>query len=226
MSELYTVEHYAFFDVDGTIIYTKSMFSFLKYFYLNFFDTKMVVAYKVIKMKFFFYEKVFRLKREKINRLYYNIFSNIKEADLNAIGEKWFLECLSDPGLYNEWVMERVKAHKNTGGSIVLVSGSMNSCLRSLAIKIGADFIICTKQKIINGYYTGEIEDPQTIGEGKAEAIRLFCKEKNYNDLQNCHAYGDHLSDLPMLKIVGHPHIIKGDPRLERKAKINGWEII
>ena len=73
--------------------------------------------------------------------------------------------------------------------------------------------------------YTGKIIPPQTIGSGKAEAMRLFMEDKS-SQLAECYAYGDDISDVPMLEIVGYPNAVTGGRGLEPYAREHGWNII
>jgi fatty acyl-CoA reductase len=44
--------------------------------------------------------------------------------------------------------------------------------------------------------------------------------------LAECHAYGDAISDLPMLEVVGHPHAVNPDFRLAREARRRHWPVV
>ena len=50
----------------------------------------------------------------------------------------------------------------------------------------------------------------------------------NWNgyELDQCYAYSDSASDLPMLEAVGHPVAVNPDGKLERHARRNGWPIV
>ncbi len=50
----------------------------------------------------------------------------------------------------------------------------------------------------------------------------------NWNgyELDQCYAYSDSASDLPMLEAVGHPVAVNPDAKLERHARRNGWPIV
>ena len=45
-------------------------------------------------------------------------------------------------------------------------------------------------------------------------------------DLNQCYAYSDSASDLPMLSAVGHPVAVNPDGKLERHARANGWPVV
>ena len=45
-------------------------------------------------------------------------------------------------------------------------------------------------------------------------------------DLSQSYAYSDSLSDLPMLRAVGHPVAVNPDPALAEVAGDEGWEMM
>ena len=75
--------------------------------------------------------------------------------------------------------------------------------------RLGVDRAIGTQVEIVDGKYTGEIVF-YAYGEGKAEAMRALAEENGY-DLASCYAYSDSITDLPMLELVGHPHVVNPD---------------
>ena len=78
---------------------------------------------------------------------------------------------------------------------------------------------------VADGRYTGEIRPPQCIGRGKAEAIARFLAATGVSAAL-CHAYGDDISDLPMLDSVGYPVVVRGSRDLEAQAMGRGWPVI
>jgi HAD superfamily phosphoserine phosphatase-like hydrolase len=106
-----------------------------------------------------------------------------------------------------------------------MVSGSFPAVLTHLARRLGVRHLLATTLEVADGRYTGKILAPQTIGAGKALAIKQFLAG-NGGHAEMCHAYGDDLSDLPMLEGVGHPTVVRGDPALEAHAKAMGWRIL
>ena len=61
-------------------------------------------------------------------------------------------------------------------------------------------------------------------GENKKAAINQLSKDKGY-DLREAKAYGDHISDLPILESVGYPVAINPSSSLRKIAIEKGWEI-
>ena len=61
--------------------------------------------------------------------------------------------------------------------------------------------------------------------QGKVEAITELARWEGLA-LDQCYAYSDSASDLPMLQAVGHPVAVNPDAKLERHARRNGWPIV
>jgi phosphoserine phosphatase len=108
---------------------------------------------------------------------------------------------------------------------VVFVSDSLPEILTHIAKTLRVDNFLCTKLEKNNGTFSGNIMDRQMIGQQKADAIQEFLSNKNVAT-EKCFSYAVDLSDLPMLEIVGHPVIVKGNPELERIAKQRSWEIL
>jgi phosphoserine phosphatase len=79
--------------------------------------------------------------------------------------------------------------------------------------------------EVVDGHYTGRAGGPFTYREGKAEAIRDLAAREDI-DLDASWAYSDSESDLPMLRLVGHPVAVNPDAELGRVAREEGWEVM
>jgi len=220
-------DKYAFFDVDGTLITKKSMFSFREYL------RGKINRYSGIKgnIRYLFHEKEHEfldflgINREYLNILYYKKFKGIKNNDIESLVDDWYKKESNQESFYVKRSVERLREHKKNGIKIVLVSGSFSQLLQPLAKDLGADYCLVNNPEVVDGVLTGALIPPQTIGEGKAKAIQHFVDNKKI-DLSICFAYGDHRSDIPMLESVGNPVVIPLDSVLVEYAKINNWGLI
>ena len=61
------------------------------------------------------------------------------------------------------------------------------------------------------------------LSKGKAQGASL---RKEQIDLDDSYAYSDSVSDLPMLRVVGHPVAVNPDAALARLAREEGWEVL
>lgn len=232
IKELNSYKYYVFIDLDETLISEKSMFSFVRFFcenYCNgFFIWKRIKYYIFIyKLKLLAY---LGLSRENINLLYYKFFNGVNGGLLRKACNQWFEQRLiKNKYFFNSIIMSLLQDHINNNGIPVIVSGSFEECVRPIAnychIK---DLIVINLEKDDLNKCTGKIIPPQTIGKGKAKAIKDFLQKNKFYHNEICYAYGDHLSDKPMLDIVGNPNAVihskNGD--FEDIANRLGWKII
>ncbi len=227
MNSKSTLKYYAFFDVDGTIITLNSLMGFLRYYYESTAFLKIVGT-----MKFMFAKCRIQLYRHMgkdrnfLNRFYYKFYKNHPVSKVKEYGKEWFFKLDQDhAALYRKAVIDELCEHQDKGAEIVFVSGSFPDCLQPLADKFGVKHILATTLEQRGAVYTGNILDPQTIGDGKRVAMEAFLQE---NDVQasDCYAYGDHISDIPMLAVVGHPVALVGDASLTDHAKNKGWRVM
>lgn len=222
-------KYYAFFDVDGTISYIKSMFSFLRFYYTRI--SRVPFLFGLFRFKWVMWKIKFLLiigkKRIYINRYYYRLFCGERKDKLLEYGKLWYLQCLENKAdVWCQSVVEQIIWHQKNGAEVVMVSGSMRPCLLPIAKKFGINYIIATDLDEKQGFLTGEISGVVTLGAGKAEKIQQFLHENDFNDFSVCYAYGDHESDIPMMSLVGNPVAIKGDQLLEAHANKYMWKMM
>ena len=72
------------------------------------------------------------------------------------------------------------------------------------------------------GRFTGELDGPPIGEQEKARRIRRFAEENDIS-LSRSHAFGDSIADLPMLEVVGHPHVVNPDRALSAIARARAW---
>jgi len=118
-----------------------------------------------------------------------------------------------------------IDRHRQVGRDTFIVSAAPQEIVEPLAHSLGMTSGIGTRSKVVEGFYTGELDGPFCYGDGKVEAMEELAKWNNY-ELAQCYAYSDSASDLPMLEAVGHPVAVNPDARLERHARRNGWPIV
>ncbi|MER7027654.1 MULTISPECIES: HAD family hydrolase [Streptomyces] len=193
-----------FSDVDETLITVKSMFDFLHHQLVRRRGAAGEREYERI-MAEVRRRAADGTPREDINRFYYGHYAGEPVETIGELAEDWFAERTSSGrDFYIESTREALTAHRAAGASVVLVSGSFPPLLAPLAREVGADTVLCTRPLVADGRYTGEVETP-VIGAGKRAAVLGQLASRPDVDPRDCWAYGDHVSDLPMLELVGHP---------------------
>ncbi|MFD4376442.1 HAD family hydrolase [Streptomyces sp. NPDC058486] len=204
-----------FSDVDETLISVKSMFDFLQYQLVRRHGQAGEEEYERI-MATVRRRSAEHVPREEINRFYYGHYAGESVAAIAALADDWFAErTTTTRGFWIEPTLQALRDHRAAGASVVLVSGSFPPLLEPVAREVGADTVLCTRPLIADGRYTGEVTTP-VIGDGKRDAVRDLLASRPGVDPADCYAYGDHLSDLPMLELVGHPVAVGDDEELRR----------
>jgi len=124
------------------------------------------------------------------------------------------------PEIYSE-----IEFHRKNKAEIVILSSVMIEICRLLGSHIGADDIICTVMEVDDGVFTGAAENNFCLEDEKRVRLIQYCKEKNFS-LSDAFYYGDSISDLPALAVVGSPVCVQPDRRLSRIARKKGWRIL
>jgi putative phosphoserine phosphatase/1-acylglycerol-3-phosphate O-acyltransferase len=119
-----------------------------------------------------------------------------------------------------------IERERRTGRAIVLLSGMPELLLEPFVIHFAADFHIGTPLEIdTRGMLTGRRAGPHPYGRMKLDIAKKLAKERRW-DLSECSAYGDHASDVLLLRSVGQAYAVDPDPRLRCEAAARGWPIL
>jgi putative phosphoserine phosphatase/1-acylglycerol-3-phosphate O-acyltransferase len=124
------------------------------------------------------------------------------------------------PEIYSE-----IKFHKENNAEVVILSSVIFQICRKLGSYIGVDNVICTVMKVEDGVFTGSPENSFCLEDEKRIRLMQYCEMRNYR-LSEAFYYGDSISDLTALKVVGHPVCVQPDRKLSRIAHENGWRIL
>lgn len=215
-------ERAAFFDVDGTIvasdivrygvaIRTQEMSSLARRAWTAAYLPR--VAWLVA---------LDRVSRERFQRSFYRIYGGMETAELDHRSARLFDEFVR-PRIRPQ-AAARIAHHREGGHRVVLVSGSVEPIVRSLARHLGVEDILAARLEAREGMLTGEIEGGPLAGERKAEAVAAFALEAGI-DLGDAFGYADSRDDVPMLERVAHAAVVNPDRRLERLARDRGWDV-
>jgi HAD superfamily hydrolase (TIGR01490 family) len=143
-------------------------------------------------------------------------------AEVREVIEETLSEVL-EPMIYAE-AATLIEDHRRRGHDVVVVSASGEEMVAPVAEALGAQDCAATRMAVADGRYTGEI-DFYCYGEGKAVAARELARRHGYR-LDQCAAYTDSITDLPLLELVGHPHAVNPDRALRRLARARGWPVL
>jgi HAD superfamily hydrolase (TIGR01490 family) len=210
----------SYFDVDGTLVSTNLVHPTL-YYLLNQ-GTPVQTALRVGRA--LFKAPAMALSeladRRTFNELLYSSYQGMSEDRLVLLAEEVF-EKVIRPSIFPS-ARDLVRKNLERGHAVVLISGALDFIVRRLGDHLGASELIANRLEMKDCMATGKLEKPVVAGPEKARLIREHAK-KHGHDLEECYAFSDSYSDLPMLSVVGHPAAVNPDPRLALLSKAYSW---
>jgi HAD superfamily hydrolase (TIGR01490 family) len=117
--------------------------------------------------------------------------------------------------------LRRVREHRAAGHRTVLITGALSFNVAGL--KPLFDEIIAAEMSVrADGTYSGEMTTVPPTGEARAQLLGDYCDSEGFR-LEQCVAYADSSSDLPLFEAVGFPVAVNPETRLAAIARKRGW---
>ncbi|MCY7400817.1 MAG: HAD-IB family hydrolase [Nocardioides sp.] len=212
----------AFFDLDKTIIAKSSTLAFSREFQAGGLISRRAMLRSAYAQFVFFVGGADHDQMEKMRQFMSQLCAGWDVATVREIVTDTLLNIVN-PLVYDEAVT-LIEEHRLAGRDIVIVSASGAEVVEPIGQLLGADRVIATRMEIVDGKYTGNI-DYYAYAEEKARAITELAETTGY-DLGACYAYSDSITDVHMLRVVGHPSAVNPDKELRRIAQANGWPVL
>ncbi len=212
----------AFFDLDRTLMAGSSAFQFGRAAYRSGLVSRRRLAADAVE------NLRFRLRgstdagtdalRERIGEL----LTGVRVRDLQRLAPDVLAGVL--PRLYPQ-MLATAYGHQDAGRPIFICTAASQEMAELMAVVLTFDGAVGSVSEVVDGTYTGRAGGPFTYREGKAQAIRELAEREGI-DLAASWAFSDSESDLPMLRLVGHPVAVNPDTELGRVAREEGWEVL
>jgi HAD superfamily hydrolase (TIGR01490 family) len=212
----------AFFDLDKTIIAGSSALAFSRPFRRQGLITRRAVLRSGYAQLLIMLSGADAATMDALRRRITALCAGWEVAQIRAIVAETLHEIV-EPLVYAE-ATELIAEHRAAGDEVVVLSASGLEVVEPIAALVGADRCLATRMTVRGGRYTGEIE-LYLYGEQKAQAARDIAVARGYR-LEDCRAYSDSITDLPLLEAVGHPTAVNPDRALRRVAEERGWPIL
>jgi HAD superfamily hydrolase (TIGR01490 family) len=212
----------AFFDLDRTLIAGSSTFQFARAAYRAGLMNRRQMAHDVLE------HVVFRVRgstdagTEAVKKRVGDMLAGAKVRDLQRLSPTVLAGVL--PRLYPR-MLAVAYAHQDAGRPVFICTAAAQEMAELMALVLTFDGAVGSVAEVVDGIYTGREGGPFNYREGKAQAIRELAEREDI-DLAASYAYSDSESDLPMLRLVGHPVAVNPDAELARVARAEGWEIM
>jgi HAD superfamily hydrolase (TIGR01490 family) len=212
----------AFFDLDKTIISRSSTLAFAPSFYrLGLISRTQVLRGAVAQLTF----QLAGASHNRMERVRKQVSAMCRGWDANRIAQI-VTENLADvigPHVYSG-ARALVDGHLSDGHDVLIASTSGHEIVAPIGAMLGACAVVATRLEVAEGRYTGTVEF-YAYGQAKADRVREVAAQRGYR-LPDCYAYSDSVTDLPLLELVGHPHVVNPDRALRKIARTRGWPVL
>jgi HAD superfamily hydrolase (TIGR01490 family) len=212
----------AFFDLDRTLMQGSSAFQFARAAYRSGMTTRRALARDAWENLKFRLQGSTDAGTDQLRDRISEQLQGVRVRDLQRLAPDVLGGVL--PRLYPQ-MLEIAYAHQDAGRPIFICTAASQEMADLMAIVLTFDGGVGSVSEVVDGKYTGRPGGPFTYRDGKAQAIAELAGREGF-DLAASYAYSDSESDLPMLRLVGHPVVVNPDATLARVAKEEGWDVL
>jgi HAD superfamily hydrolase (TIGR01490 family) len=213
----------AFYDLDGTLVRTNLVHVFAFYARNDQGILKSVgrTAATVAGLPLFAAADAY--SRKVFNDIFFKWYKGQSEDRLRYLADELF-EDVFRPAIY-PGTLGLLDKSRSMGLRQVVVTGALDITIEPLLRHLGVTEYVANRLEFVDGRATGRLKPPIMASATKASWIRKY-SEKEGLPLNDCYAYADSMSDLPMLSVVGHPTATNPDLRLRSTALRHDWPIV
>ena len=213
----------AFFDLDKTLMQGSSGFQFARAVYEAGMLSRRQLASDAWANLRFRLRGASDAESEALRHRIAETLEGVRVRDLERLGVRALQGIL--PRLYPQ-MLTIAYEHQDAGRPVYIVTAAAEGLANMLAGVLTFDGGIGSDlSEVVDGFYTGKATGPFLYGEAKAVALREI-GEREGIDLSESYAYSDSVSDVPMLREVGHPVVVNPDAELLALALDGGWEVL
>jgi HAD superfamily hydrolase (TIGR01490 family) len=213
------ISYIVFFDLDHTLVNANSGKLLVKVAY----EKRIMTLTGIIKALWLSFLYNLNLKNtENIISEMVKWLAGVPQSTVSELSSEVFKKHLltSIP----EEVNSEIKMHKDKNAAIVILSSALLPICRKVADYLDLDDVICTELEVEGNCFTGRPSGKICFGNEKLFRLKKYCEKIN-SKISDAWYYGDSISDLPVLTIVGYPVCINPDRQLMKKAREKNWII-
>jgi len=212
----------AFFDLDKTIISRSSTLAFAPSFYRHGLITRAQVVRGACAQLTFRVGGASHYRMERLRDQVSALCSGWPADRVAQIVNEGLQEIIG-PHVYSE-ARSLLAGHRRDGHDVIIVSTSGHEIVAPIGAMLGASDVIATRLQVADGRYTGTV-DFYAYGQAKADNVAELAMRRGYQ-LADCYAYSDSVTDLPLLELVGRPHVVNPDRALRKVARARDWPVL
>jgi HAD superfamily hydrolase (TIGR01490 family) len=213
----------AFFDLDRTLMEGSSAFQFGRAAYrAGLLSRRQLIADGWANLMFRLHGASDEASHALRNRISHDL-AGTRVKDMERLGADVLARVL--PRIYPQ-VLSLAHEHQDAGRRVYIVTAASQELAQILARVLVFDGAVGSEfSEVHDGVYTGRPAGLFVYGQEKALAIQRLAEREGL-DLSESYAYSDSASDLPMLRLVGHPVVVNPDSVLAKTARAERWEVL
>ncbi len=211
----------AFFDLDGTLVVGNTQFLLVRFLHSH----KIISTAFVVGSALWFVGYKARLFKvtEGARAKGASMLRGLSAVDVAALMNEFTQEVLLRR--LHGAAVAALREHRSAGDRVVVVSAALDPVVRSLSDHLGVDEWYGAPCEVSEGRYTGKLSGPTPYGGLKAEVAADVMRRWGVGP-DVCWAYADHVTDLELLRSVGHAVAVNPKLGMARAAREAGWAIL
>lgn len=151
-----------------------------------------------------------------------NEFVNRTSEEMRRLADEHFQERV-EKYIFPE-ARKEIAKFKRQGIPSYLLTGTNRIIAEPIARSLGIGTLLATEPEIQTGCFTGRIEGPFLMKEGKLKRASDVCFSRNIA-LDRVTFYADSITDVTLLEKVGFPVVVNPKENLRTLAEANHWRI-
>ncbi|MCE5253437.1 MAG: HAD-IB family hydrolase, partial [Actinomycetia bacterium] len=151
------------------------------------------------------------------------VFRGLTEAEVEELMARFTDEVLVPR--FHPAATAALAEHRAQGDRVVVVSAALEPVVRGLCRRLGVEEYVGAPCEVADRRYTGRLTGPSPHAEEKIRVATEYMA-RWVVDPSDCWAYADHITDLGLLRSVGHPVAVNPKPALRKAAEQAGWPIL
>ena len=173
----------AIFDLDNTILNGDSDYSWIKFLI----DIGYVDKQEYEKKNQYFYDKYYEgnLDYDEWAEFALSTIKGKKPEDIEDLLSE-FLSSVIEP-MINIYALRLLHNHHHNNDVMLLASATNSVIVNPIAKRLGFENIVATEVEIIDGVYSGKVQDIPALGEGKLQKVREWMSICKFMTLKILH---------------------------------------
>ena len=209
-----------FVDIDGTLVSPPTVWHFLRFCV----QANIVSRLSLVRAcHHFILNKMNRFNQAQALEHWLGLLVGISEDNFISYCQQTFEQRIRSR--FIPTMLAKIDYHKKRGDHVVLLSSTLHHFARMIAELLELEGFYSLEIIVENNKLTYKTVVPIPYHQGKVYYAKQHAHKLRMN-LDKAFFYTDNISDLPLLKAVGHPIVVNPDFHLQKIARQCDWPIL